>query len=184
LRLYGKSESIWTTLSEALSTVYEAGLDIHWGEYHWDFDEFHKVVSMPAYQWDYKNHWIQNVHNWCLTKGDATSAIAGPTASPAASPKFLSATCQKVVHSSVLIESDISYSDLRAVFEAHIVNGSILCPASVYADVAMTLGNYLNDDNPVKANRGVEVANMATTKPLIMRTPGKSEPFRASADAD
>lgn len=186
-----KSDGLWATLSEALSTLYQAGLDLQWGEYHRDFDAFHEVVSLPTYQWDYKNHWIQYVHDWCLTKGDPPAAITEPLTPPAAAPEFLSATCQKILHSehgprksSVLMESDISHPDLRAVFEAHKVNGAILCPSSVYADIAMTLGNYLYDGNPVKANRGVEVADMATTKPLLMRTPGKSELFRTSVDAD
>lgn len=190
-----KSEGLWATLSESLSTLYQAGLDLQWDEYHRDFNAFHEVASLPAYQWDYKNHWIQYVHDWCLTKGDApvaAKAIEEPAATEGvAEPKFLSATCQKVLQSehgpnesSVLVESDISHPDLRAVFEAHKVNGAVLCPSSVYADIAMTLGNYLSEGNPVKANRGIEVADMATTKPLLMRTPGKSELFRTSAEAD
>jgi len=190
-----KTQGLWATLSESLSTLYQAGLDLQWDEYHRDFNAFHEVVSLPAYQWDYKNHWIQYVHDWCLTKGDApvvAKSIEDPAAADAvAEPKFLSATCQKVLQSEhgpsksfVLVESDISHPDLRAVFEAHKVNGAVLCPSSVYADIAMTLGNCLGEGNPVRTNRGIEVADMATTKPLLMRTPGKSELFRVSAEAD
>ena len=186
-----KSDSLWGPLSEALSTLYQAGLDLQWGEYHRDFDACHDVISLPSYQWDYKNHWIQYVNDWCLTKGDPPTAMIKAPTPAAAAPQFLSATCQKILESehgptksSVLMESDISHPDLRAVFEAHKVNGAVLCPSSVYADIAMTLGNYLLDGNPVKANRGVEVADMATTKPLLMRTPGKSELFRTSVETD
>ena len=186
-----KNNSLWATLSEALSTLYQAGIDLHWGEFHRDFDAFQTIISLPAYSWHLKNHWIQYVHDWCLTKGDAPAAITEIPTLPAAEPQFLSATCQKILESehgpeksSVLMESDISHPDLRAVFEAHKVNGAVLCPSSVYADIAMTLGNYLHEGNPVKANRGIEVANMATTKPLLMRTPGKPELFRTSVEAD
>ncbi|KAL7941084.1 conidial yellow pigment biosynthesis polyketide synthase [Trichoderma barbatum] len=187
-----KSDGLWATMSNALSTLYTAGLDLQWGEFHRDFEAFQKVISLPAYQWDYKNHWIQYVHDWCLTKGDAPAATSEiPTATTAVASQFLSATCQKIISSkhetnksSVVIESDISHPDLRAVFEAHKVNGAVLCPSSVYCDIAMTLGNYLQDGNPIESNRGIEVADMATTKPLLMRTPGQSEFFRTSAEAD
>ncbi|KAI0441953.1 polyketide synthase for naphthopyrone YWA1 [Xylaria telfairii] len=184
-----KTESIWHTLSETLSTLYQAGIDIQWGEYHRDFNAMHEIVSLPAYAWDLKNHWIQYANNWCLTKG----AAPAPKAEPAASvvPIFLSATCQKVLESqhgpdksSVLVESDISHPDLQAVMEAHKVNGVPLFPSSAYADIAVTLGNYLGSGNTVKSNKGVEVADMATTKPLLMRTPGKPELFHVSAEAD
>ncbi|PQE21599.1 polyketide synthetase protein [Rutstroemia sp. NJR-2017a WRK4] len=187
-----KNDSIWATMSEALSSLYQSGLEIQWNEFHRDFDASQKVISLPSYQWDYKNHWIQYVNNWCLTKGDAPAVVTKALPAPAAAPIFLSATCQKVLESehgpeksSVLIESDIAHPDLRAVFEAHKVNGAILCPSSVYADIAMTLGDYLHEGgNPMKKNRGVEVADMSTTKPLLMKTPGKSELFRVSAEAD
>ncbi|KAI0452381.1 polyketide synthase for naphthopyrone YWA1 [Xylaria acuta] len=184
-----KTESIWQTLSEALSTLYQAGMDIQWGEYHRDFNAMHEIAALPAYAWDLKNHWIQYANNWCLTKGAAPAPKAELAAS--ATPRFLSATCQKVLESqhgpnksSVLIESDISHPDLQAVLEAHKVNGVPLFPSSAYADIAMTLGNYLSSGNTVKSNRGIEVADMATTKPLLMRTPGKPELFRVFAEAD
>ncbi|KAK1751945.1 polyketide synthase for naphthopyrone YWA1 [Echria macrotheca] len=192
-----KSDTIWATLTDALSTLYQAGREILWDEFHRDFNAFHEMLSLPSYQWDYKNHWIQYVHDWCLTKGNApqvqvaVAPPAGPLALPAPEHKYLSATCQKVLssehgstQSSVLIESDISHPDLRAVFEAHKVNGAILCPSSVYADIAVTLGNYLSESNPIPTNNGVEVADMATTKPLLMRNPGKTELFRVSAEAN
>ncbi|KAI0201400.1 polyketide synthase for naphthopyrone YWA1 [Astrocystis sublimbata] len=189
--LVRKGDDLWRTLNDALSTLYQTGLEIQWGEFHRDFNACHEVITLPAYAWDLKNHWIQYVHNWCLTKGLPATVVEEVASAPIAAPKYLSATCQKVLESRhatdksfVLIESDISHPDLRAVFEAHKVNGAALCPSSAYADIAVTLGNYLNDGNAIKSNTGIEVADMATTKPLLMRTPGKTELFRVSAEAD
>ncbi|KAI1271590.1 polyketide synthase for naphthopyrone YWA1 [Xylaria sp. FL0933] len=186
-----KGDDLWRTLGDALSSLYQHGQEIQWGEYHRDFNDFHEVISLPAYAWDLKNHWIQYVNNWCLTKGNAPALVAEAPETPAVTPRFLSATCQKVLDSShaadksfVLVESDIAHPDLRAVFEAHKVNGAALCPSSAYADIAITLGKFLSKSNSIKSNTGIEIADMATTKPLLMRTPGKSELFRASAEAD
>ncbi|KAI1293162.1 polyketide synthase for naphthopyrone YWA1 [Xylaria venustula] len=186
-----KGDDLWRTLGDTLSALYQTGQEVQWGEYHRDFNAFQEVIPLPAYAWDLKTHWIQYVNNWCLTKGELPAATAETSLPPVVTPRFLSATCQKVLHSGhaadksfVLIESDISHPDLRAVFEAHKVNGASLCPSSAYADIAITLGNFLGDGNSVKDNTGIEIADMATTKPLLMRTPGKSELFRVSAEAN
>lgn len=182
-------DDMWVTLSESLSVLYSKGVDIRWDEYHRDFDRFHKVLELPSYQWDYRNHWIQYVNDWCLTKGEpATTHSSLSTPSP---PQLWTATCQRIVQqqhgserSSVTIESDIARPELQAVFEAHRVNGAALCPSSVYADIAMTLGDFLGKDNPRQENTGIDVASMVTSKPLLMRTPGQSELFRVTAVAD
>ncbi|KAI3318673.1 polyketide synthase for naphthopyrone YWA1 [Xylariaceae sp. AK1471] len=193
-----KTHDIWQTLSEALSTLYQTGLDIQWGEYHRDFDTTHEIVPLPAYAWELKTHWIQYQNNWCLTKGEKLempgSGANTPPSEEALTPQFLSPLCQKVLESEdgptksfVLVESDLSHPDLRAIMEAHKVNGVELFPSSAYASLAMCLGKFMYTNhsvNPVTTNTGVEVADMATTKPLLMRTPGKSELFRASAEAD
>ncbi|KAK3386514.1 polyketide synthase for naphthopyrone YWA1 [Podospora didyma] len=198
-----KTENLWATLGGTLTALYLAGVDIQWDGYHRDSPASSKqVIALPAYQWDYKNHWIPYAHNWCLTKGDAPSSAAqspSPTQTFSGAPEvryeFLSATCQKVISStkgskasSVLMESDISHPDLRSVFEAHKVNGAILCPSSVYADIALTLGSYLlrDENNPAVTTpkRVIDVADMVTSKPLLMSTPGGSQLFRASAEAD
>ncbi|RJE19625.1 polyketide synthase [Aspergillus sclerotialis] len=184
-----RREDVWTTLLDGLSAFYRAGLHINWNEYHRDFARFQGVLTLPAYDWDYKNHWIQYVHDWCLTKGNpprcpATTGVSDPLK---ALPS--TATCQNIIQqkkgekeSFVIVESDISQPELREVFEQHKVNGAMLCPSSVYADIALTIGEYLC--NPIVENSGIEVASMVVLKPLIMRTPGQSERFRASAVAN
>lgn len=180
-----RKESAWTVLAGTLSKLYLAGIDIRWSEYHRDFESCQKVLQLPSYQWDLKRYWIQYVNDWCLTKGDAPKAIAAPES------KLSTITCQRIVGESVakdkatvVVESDVANAELQAVFQAHKVNGAALCPSSVYADVALTLGDYLSKQNPIKENTGIEVADMATTKPLLLKAAGTSQLFRASADAD
>jgi naphtho-gamma-pyrone polyketide synthase len=194
---------IWSTLSDSLSAFYLAGITVQWGEYYRDLDCFHRVLELPTYQWDYKKHWIQYIHDWSLRKGEPAVSVvnkkvaeSGSNMSPAGPPQvFLSATCQAVISSatkqeasSVTVASDLSHPDFRAVFESHKVHGAMLCPSSAYADMAMTLGNHLlklKEGSDPSDTTHIEVAEMLSSKPLIMNTsPAHPQMIHASASAD
>jgi naphtho-gamma-pyrone polyketide synthase len=125
-------DDTWGALTQCLSTLHSEGNNIQWSEYHRDFE--HTVLQLPAYNWDYKNYWIQYVHDWCLTKGDPPSMTAAPQL-----PKFpplSTTTVHKVVdlqvedsRTSVVIESDLSDENLRTVLQGHTMNGAALCPS-------------------------------------------------------
>ena len=53
LRRHGDT---WKTLNESMSSLYLAGLDLQWNEYHRDFKDAHKVLKLSSYNWDNKNY--------------------------------------------------------------------------------------------------------------------------------
>lgn len=66
-----RNTDTWEVLSQTVSSLYTAGADLLWREYHRDFKSSHKVLSLPAYRWDLKAYWMQYVNDWSLRKGDA-----------------------------------------------------------------------------------------------------------------
>ncbi|KAI1320993.1 polyketide synthase for naphthopyrone YWA1 [Xylariaceae sp. FL0255] len=186
-----KTADVWYTINNALIVLYEAGMEIQWTEYHRNYDSKHSVMPLPAYAWELKNYWIQYENNWCLNKGELSIPAERQSKVDAEFPA-LSPLCQKILESkdgaetsSVLVESDMALPELREILELHKVNGVALFPSSAYASLAMALGNHLNRHNSIKGNTSVEVADMATTKPLLLRTtPSQPQLFRASAVAD
>lgn len=133
-----RNEDVWKTLSGTLSSLYHAGFDLKWDEYHRDFKASHEVLRLPLYSWDNKTHWIQYVHDWSLTKGNApTALLSAPPVTPApVKTKRLTAAVQNILEeqnddltATVLMESDLSDPDLRRVIEGHEVNGAALCPS-------------------------------------------------------
>ncbi|KAI9762130.1 MAG: Type I Iterative PKS [Chaenotheca gracillima] len=183
-----RKEDTWKTLTSSLSALHLAGTDVRWNEYHQDFKGCQQVLRLPAYSWNNKTHWIQYVHDWCLTKGDAPSAITLPE--PAKSTR-LTTSVQKLVEethqdntATVVMESDLADPDLNPVLEGHQVNGTWLCPSSLYADVAQTLCEYLiGQYRPKMKDAGLDVCDVVIEKPLIFKRQGK-QLFRASATAD
>ncbi|KAJ9319649.1 hypothetical protein DTO271D3_418 [Paecilomyces variotii] len=182
-----RNEDTWKVLCNSLSAIYLAGVDIQWKEYHGDFTSSHQVLQLPAYSWDNKNYYIPYNNNFCLTKGDPTVAKieAAPTS------QFHTTSVQKIVETRdegskavVVMESDLSDPLLNPVIQGHKVNGAALCPSSLYADIAQTLGEYLIENyNPALRGSGLDVCDMTVPKPLIAKNSGP-QLFRAMATAD
>ncbi|OJJ48520.1 hypothetical protein ASPZODRAFT_150731 [Penicilliopsis zonata CBS 506.65] len=182
-----REEDTWKVLSNSLSTLHLAGIEILWKEYHQDFSSSHQVLPLPAYNWDLKNYWIPYENNFCLSKGAPVGEIQ---AAPAAASTFLTSSAQKILESreeggkaTVVIQNDIADPELNRVIQGHKVNGAALCPSSLYADIAQTLADYLvNKYKPEMKDCGLDVANMAVPKPLLAK--GGEQLFRVSATAD
>ena len=127
-----RNEDAWKVVIGTLSSLHLAGIEINWDEYHRDFSSSHEVLQLPAYKWDLKNHWIQYVHDWCLTKGDPPHLIE----TAPEKPKLSTTSVQRVVEEQgdkdsarITIESDLADPALNAVLQGHKVNGAPLCPS-------------------------------------------------------
>ena len=125
-----RDEDTWKILTGSLASLHAAGAEIQWSEYHRDFNASHEVLQLPAYCWDYKNHWIQYVHDWCLTKGMPPSL----TLPEVVTSRLSTSSVQRVIEehvektkATIVVESDISVPHLNATFQGHKVNGAALC---------------------------------------------------------
>ncbi|KAL1854109.1 Type I Iterative PKS [Paecilomyces lecythidis] len=182
-----RNEDTWKVLCNSLSAVYLAGVEIQWKEYHVDFTSSQQVLQLPAYNWDNKNYYIPYNNNFCLTKGDPT--VAKIEAAPFS--QYHTTSVQRIIETrnegsraTVIMESDISDPLLNPVIQGHKVNGAALCPSSLYADIAQTLGEYLIENhNPTLRGSGLDVCDMTVPKPLIAKNSGP-QLFRATATAD
>jgi acyl transferase domain-containing protein len=139
-----KDADAYKTLAAALESLYLAGFNLEWNEYHRNFPAALKVVPLPRYAWDLKKYWIPYRNNFCLAKGEGL--VPATDAAPAqhkfeattAAPqyKYLSPSVQRVLEeshgadqSSLLVESDIFDDRLLPVLQGHVVNGAHLAPS-------------------------------------------------------
>ncbi|PBP24177.1 polyketide synthase 1 [Diplocarpon rosae] len=185
-----RSESAYKTIAHSLCTMHTAGLNIDWNEYHRDFSESVHLLDLPTYSFDDKNYWIQYEGDWCLTKGDGagkSTALLEDT-----KLKLSTTSVQKIVSefvkddmAVVCCESDLAEPNLRGVVTGHMVNGAMLCPSSLYADMAMTLAEYAYKlVRPEATDLGLNIANMKVPKPLIARPDGASQILSVVATVD
>ncbi len=182
-----RGRSAWQVLGGSLKSLYTAGADIAWAEYHRDFKASHKALPLPAYSWDLKEYWIQYVHDWSLRKGDPPLVIRS------GSPRLESTTIHRVVEethdstdsSRLIVEADIARKDLSPLVQGHEVDGIPLCTPSVYADIALSLGTYLQEQRAGETTGDlVDVSDMTISKALILRVGADKQPLQAHAEVD
>ncbi|KJZ76404.1 hypothetical protein HIM_04133 [Hirsutella minnesotensis 3608] len=180
-----RGRSIWQVLGATLKSLYTAGSDIRWTEYHRDFKCSHNVVALPAYSWDLKEYWIQYVNDWSLRKGDAPLVTNGAST-------IESTTIHRIVEESgdskatrIVVEADIAREDLSPLVQGHEVDGIPLCTPSVYADIALSLGKYLvNRYHPNQPEKLVDVSDMTISKALILKAGATKQPLQAHTEVD
>lgn len=187
-----KDAAPYKTIAGSLSALHSSGVTIDWNEYHRDFLPCVQMLDLPTYAFDNKKYWIQYKGNWNLTKGDAGGNLA--ILPEAITPSISTTSVQKVISESVdkekdrasmVIESDISRPDLYAAISGHQVNGTALCPSSIYGDMALTVCNYLYKLlRPGVESVGMNVCDMEVFKPLIANDGGKGQTLRLSTNVD
>ena len=185
-----KDSSPYKVIAESLATLHLSGFKIEWNGFNRDFIDCVQTLDLPAYAFDNKNYWIQYTGDWNLSKGETIGAPALPAI--AESPSISTSSVHKVISESldgdkatIVIESDVSRSDLLAAISGHVVNGTALCPSSLYADMAYTVGERLYKLlRPETEKVNMNVSNMEVYKSFIVETTGsKTQILRLSATA-
>jgi naphtho-gamma-pyrone polyketide synthase len=141
-------------------------------------------LKLPTYAWDASNYWIQYENNWTLTKPGLAGIDEG---SPA---RLSTSTVQKIVEekfhdqtATLTTETDISKPELEETIKGHLVNGSALTSSAVYADMALTIGDYVHRKlQPEIEDFALNCANMVVEKPLIFK--GGEQLLRIDCKAD
>lgn len=182
-----KGTAPYKTISDSLAMLHTNGITIDWNEYHRDFIDCVQMLDLPTYAFDNKNYWIQYTGDWNLHKGQVLGLAALPTIE--AAPKISTTTVHKVISevveqdkATVVTESDISRPDLLAAISGHVVNGTALCPSSIYGDMAMTVAEYLYKlVRPNTETVHMNVSHMEVFKPFIANDGGKGQTLRLSA---
>jgi iterative type I PKS product template protein len=193
-----RNEDPWKTLGTSIASLYLAGVAFNFEEYHRQYNDAHELLVLPAYSFDNKNYWLDYHNNWCLTKGEAqVTAVSKPAPAPVDIQSKLSTTsCHKIVHEelhansgTVIVQSDLSDPKLKATISGHQVNGTPLCPSSLYADQAMTVADYLYRMlRPNLPTPGLNVCSVEVPKTLIPQYPppagGQHLQVEATADLE
>lgn len=130
-----RGEDNWKTMATSLATVHAAGVPVEWSEFHRPFEGGLRLLDLPTYAWNDKNHWIQYNGDWALTKGNtfydeekkalAAAAASGPIGTPLAAP--LSSLRTSLVHQ--VVEETFSDSQGRVVIQSNMMQADFLAAA-------------------------------------------------------
>ena len=170
-----RNKSPWQTISASMMTLYESGINVRWNEYHRDFRDSLSVLRLPAYCWDLKEYWMQYMNDWTLYKGDALFLQ---------SSRFPTTCVHRVVEekndgTTILLvgETDILREDVDPFVRGHRVNNVPLVTPSIYAEMALVLGEQLRSKVPDFAQSLVDLQHMDVQRPLATKGKGKGPQF-------
>ncbi|RDW76453.1 uncharacterized protein DSM5745_06445 [Aspergillus mulundensis] len=166
-----RNKNPWQTLSASMVTLYESGINIKWSEYHRDFKDNLSVLRLPAYCWDLKEYWMQYVNDWCLYKGDAQFL----------QNKNFPTTCvHRLIEDTndgtkmlLVGETDILRDDVDPFVRGHRVNNVALVTPSIYAEMALVLGEQIRSRIPDLSQSMVDLQHMDVQRPLATKGKGK-----------
>ena len=182
-------ESDWSVATKALSSLHNLGFNLRWTQFFRDCEKAHRLLNLPTYAFDNKNYFIYYKNNWRLDKlKPRGQAIASSPSAP------LTTTVQRLVSSEskngnpyLVFETDIADPKCHAVITGHLINGVGLCPASVYADIALTVADYIRREFKIEVpSSGINVMDMEIPKPITLpkERPEKARLVRVQAHAN
>ncbi|EME39782.1 polyketide synthase-like protein [Dothistroma septosporum NZE10] len=186
-----RGEDAWKTIANSMCQLFNAGVYIDFNEYHREFNDAQEMYQLPTYAFDNKKYWLDYHNDWTLTKGEAPQTkevfiekeVAATAPAVELPAKRLSTSCQKVIseeysanQARVVVRSSLADSKLYPVVCGHMVNNAALCPSSLYADMALTVADYIwKETRPDTETPGMNVCNMEVPKPLIAQIPQPSQ---------
>nr|ALG03242.1 PKS [Aspergillus alliaceus] len=142
-------ECNWHTLAVSMSILHESGVPLNWNAWYRPFESELRLLSLPSYHWNLKNHWIQHNGDWLLAKDKMGATRSKSLPYPAPAP-FRTALVHQVIEESfwqdggsIVFQSDVMNSDFYAVAAGHRMSGRPLISVLAYTDIALTLAKYM-----------------------------------------
>ncbi|RDW58538.1 type I polyketide synthase [Aspergillus mulundensis] len=143
-----RGDETLSTFTASLAALHCLGLPVAWNEYYDLRESPARLLHLDSYQWNCKNYWIPYDGSWTLDK-----AHAGQTRrnnSPAVVNHFHTSSVQQIISEEysecigqIKALSDLHHPDMRGAADGHQLNGRSVVTGSIWADIALTVGEYL-----------------------------------------
>ncbi|KAM3151677.1 Non-reducing polyketide synthase PKS19 [Botrytis cinerea] len=188
-----RDQDNWTTLGKALTSLYNAGVNIDWTEFHLPFEQALRLVDSPTYAWNNTNYWIQYNGDWNLTKGQALSDPNFTKAITQAVKGFRTTSIHEIrsenyteTSAQIVTESDMTDPALKDVIEGHTMNNYGVASSFLHADMAFTVAKRILDKGiPNSSNIGINVTDFEYHEPVVKHyNPTEAQTIVVSAEAD
>lgn len=120
-----RDEDNWQTFARGMTQLHCLGLKLNWQSWHAPFESQLRLLDLPTYQWNLKNHWLPYKGTWMLTKGDEPSENCKhlvPFPSRTALVQDLVQESIAVDRAEVTIQSDILQPGFLEAMNGHRMN--------------------------------------------------------------
>ncbi|KAK0648453.1 beta-ketoacyl synthase domain-containing protein [Cercophora newfieldiana] len=146
-----RDEDSFATLSNTLATLHRVGITVNWNEYHRPYERCHTLLKLDSYKWNEKNFWIQYEGSWTLDKAYPNGINPNKmTVLQQSGSALRTSSMQQIVSEEIsgntgklAVVSDMMHPELLAALDGHHMNGYGVATSSIWADMALTVGEYL-----------------------------------------
>ncbi|CAD6567566.1 MAG: hypothetical protein ASARMPREDX12_000532 [Alectoria sarmentosa] len=169
------NEENWKTISNAVARAYLSKQPVAWSDFHHEYIGSLTLLELPTYAFDLKDYWSPFRQEMLGSGAHQTpSKLPAPTG-PERKP--LGMTCVQWVEKesfkndeiSATFSSHTSEPKLFAAIQGHLVDGTAICPATVFCDMAYTAAKYLYEGaNPGKAVPSMSLWALEITHPIVV----------------
>ena len=164
-------EDNWKTISHAVSAAYTSSVAVNWTEYHKEYSKLLSLLELPSYAFDLKEYWAPFTGSFMCEAPIKAITPAKPTSDlfvPSTSLQQLQEFAQSADEISATFSSALSEPNLLAAIKGHRVDGTALCPAALFCDMAYTATKYLfARSNPDQGLPTMVLEDLEITHPLI-----------------
>ncbi|ORY71359.1 uncharacterized protein BCR38DRAFT_416564 [Pseudomassariella vexata] len=179
-----KDDDHLSTLTTSLAALHCLGLPVQWNEYFSPQEKSHRLLHLDPYHWNQKNYWIPYEGTWTLDKAHPGRKTND---SSTATPPFFTSSVQQIIFEEfgesvgrMTAISNLAHPDLLGAADGHRINGRSVVTGSVWADITLTVGEYLYKRMVPNAGRlYMDVRNMEVVEAQVVH----DEESRASLPA-
>ncbi|KAI1372121.1 beta-ketoacyl synthase domain-containing protein [Hypoxylon crocopeplum] len=188
-----RDENNFSTITTAMAALHCKGVPISWNEYFKPYEMSYRMLSLEAYQWNNKNYWITYEGTFTLDKAKgkghtSCKQIAAPSPLVTSSIHQITSQEKDGSRAKVCALSDLKHPSLLPAVTGHKMNGYGVATTSIWADMALTLGEYIYKYlDPSKQNQELHMnaSNMVVDHAqVISNDPGKEFLIKVEAELD
>ncbi|RYP51785.1 hypothetical protein DL768_002932 [Monosporascus sp. mg162] len=170
-------EANWKTICTSMGRAYVNGLHVNWPEFHRHYLDSVRLLDLPTYAFDLKPFWKTYTKAHALqSSGMSLDDNAQPSGRETAS-KFTPTAMVQTIDSEMItpekikvtFKSSLTDQRVRAVMKGHNIEGTAICPATAFVDMAVTAAKYVHTHAlPGKKTNGT-LADLELVSPLVLK---------------
>ena len=169
------NEDNWKTISNAVSRAYLSRQPVAWADFHYEYISSLTLLELPTYAFDLKDYWSSYKQTLSVPNVHQNASKLPAPAKP--ERRALGTTCVQWVEKesfkgekiSATFSSQTSEPKVFAAIQGHLVDGTAVCPATVWCEIAYTAAKHLYEGaNPGKAIPPMSLWALNIIHPLVV----------------
>lgn len=160
----------WQSFSACLAALHAAGMTVNWREFHRDSEPCLQLLPLPTYAFDLKTYWVPYKTRSAIQGNEEASGSLHQSL-PYAFLQRLNSLSLDSGKTKANFTSSTKRPELATAIQGHIVGGVVLCPASVFMEMAHTAAfHVLKSTGLAGESFHLEVADLHMTHALVVKS--------------